>query len=195
MRRTPQQARSEKRVASLLAAAESVFSERGFDVATMTEIADKAAVSIGSLYQYFPNRAAIATALRTAYGAQMDRRWSDWIDEARVAPLAELVRGLVDLVVAFVDDHPAYLQLVQASVKSARTPKDRLELRKRFADLLVLRSPALDARKALAIAEVALMIVKGLVSLYASASAAERPRLRTEVVTALTAYLQARLGA
>ncbi|MDX2092674.1 MAG: helix-turn-helix domain-containing protein [Kofleriaceae bacterium] len=44
-------------------AATRVFAERGYERATTNQIADKAGVSIGSLYQYFPHKAALAAAL------------------------------------------------------------------------------------------------------------------------------------
>lgn len=63
VRRKPQQARSQKLVGWILHAAAQVFAERGYAGGTTNHIAEKAGVSIGSLYQYFPNKTAILTAL------------------------------------------------------------------------------------------------------------------------------------
>ena len=62
-RKSPVQARSKKTVETLLDAAAQVFIERGFTGGTTNHIAARAGVSIGSLYQYFPNKDAIMVGL------------------------------------------------------------------------------------------------------------------------------------
>ena len=49
--------------ANLMTAAADVIRERGFDAATMAEIAERAGAKIGSLYRFFPNKDALADAL------------------------------------------------------------------------------------------------------------------------------------
>lgn len=61
-RRKPVQARSKQTVERVLAAAAHVFSERGYG-ATTNHVAELAGVSIGSLYQYFPDKDALLVAL------------------------------------------------------------------------------------------------------------------------------------
>src|ERR1700678_3064483 len=75
-RRIPQQDRGARRVAEVLEAAAQVIGERGYEGATMTEIAERAGASIGALYQYFPNKEAMAQALRQQYGDEMEARWA-----------------------------------------------------------------------------------------------------------------------
>jgi AcrR family transcriptional regulator len=65
VRKQPQQIRSQRRVEKILTAAIEVFREVGFDAATTNEIAAQAEVSIGSLYQFYPNKSAILNALGT----------------------------------------------------------------------------------------------------------------------------------
>ncbi len=62
-RKSPVQERSRMTVEAILDAAEQVFAERGFTGGTTNHIADRAGVSIGSLYQYFPNKDAIMMGL------------------------------------------------------------------------------------------------------------------------------------
>lgn len=62
-RKTPKQARSRKMVGWILDAATRVFEEYGYAGATTNHIADKAGVSIGSLYQYFPNKESLLTTV------------------------------------------------------------------------------------------------------------------------------------
>lgn len=65
--RQPKRERGRQRVEALLDAAALVFLERGMEAATMTEIAARAGASIGSLYQFFPNKAVLALALHERF--------------------------------------------------------------------------------------------------------------------------------
>lgn len=62
-RREPQQIRSQRRVEKILEAAAQVFAESGFEATTTNAIAERAEVSIGSVYQFFPNKAAMLIQL------------------------------------------------------------------------------------------------------------------------------------
>ncbi|MDX9674198.1 MULTISPECIES: TetR family transcriptional regulator [unclassified Pseudomonas] len=64
-RKQPQQARSTDLVAAILQAAVQVLTEHGATRFTTARVAEKAGVSIGSLYQYFPNKAAILFRLQS----------------------------------------------------------------------------------------------------------------------------------
>lgn len=68
----PQRPGSQQRVANLLAAGANLFAEKGFDAATMTEIAANAGASIGSLYQYFPAKEPLAATLHASQIASID---------------------------------------------------------------------------------------------------------------------------
>src|SRR6266481_3220317 len=67
--RAPKRARGKQRVADLLQAAATVFAEKGYEAATMTEIAARAGAPIGSLYQFFPVKEALADTLVLNYVA------------------------------------------------------------------------------------------------------------------------------
>jgi AcrR family transcriptional regulator len=58
-RRRPTQARSQRRLEAIVEAAAEAFSEHGFADTTMEGIAARAGTSIGSLYQFFPNKTAV----------------------------------------------------------------------------------------------------------------------------------------
>lgn len=62
-RRTPVQSRSKETVEAILEAAAQVFERHGYAAGTTNRVAERAGVSIGSLYQYFPSKDAILVAL------------------------------------------------------------------------------------------------------------------------------------
>ncbi len=69
-RRAPTQQRSRERVERMLAAASALISEQGSDAMRMGEVAERAGVSIGSLYQFFPDKRAMVWALAERYTAE-----------------------------------------------------------------------------------------------------------------------------
>jgi AcrR family transcriptional regulator len=81
-RKTPRQERSRRTVERILDAAARIFHEQGYAAATTNDIADEAGVSVGSLYQYFPNKDALLVALITRH------------IEDTAAGLADLLNGL-----------------------------------------------------------------------------------------------------
>lgn len=69
-RRAPSQQRSRERVERMLAAASALIAEQGSDAMRMGEVAERAGVSIGSLYQFFPDKRAIIWALAERHTVQ-----------------------------------------------------------------------------------------------------------------------------
>jgi AcrR family transcriptional regulator len=196
-RRVPRQERAARTVDALLEAAGEAFAERGFDAATMTQIAQQAGVSVGAAYQYFPNKEALALALRKRYGDEMDARWSALIaahDDAGQLPLAELVARLFDLMVDLMHDYPAYLPLLSVPLGFKRDAAVRNLLRQRFTALFLRYQPALSAEEAYRVAEVMLQVIKSLNPLYAAAKPKERKLLVAEYKGVLATWLAVRLA-
>jgi AcrR family transcriptional regulator len=193
-RRIPQQERGERRVAQLLGAAADVIAEKGFEAATMTEIAERAGASIGAVYQYFPNKEAIVRALHAQYGDQMGARWTLLDKTSAELSMKQYVDHFVDVMVQFIDEHPAYIPLLDAPLRYKRDQQARNRLRERFARLFRARKPSLTPEQAFRIANVFIQIVKSMNPLYADAKPHERMELLSEYKLALTTYLEAHLS-
>lgn len=127
--RVPRQARGFMRVASLLQAAEAVIGEKGYEAATMTEIAGRAGAAIGSLYQFFPTKEAIADALRAQLIDALSETLARLEPTARGADAETLGREMFETLTTFLHDHPA---LTAISDARGRAPKQILELRIRL---------------------------------------------------------------
>lgn len=69
-RRAPTQQRSRERVERILEVASALIATTGSDAMRMSEVAENAGISIGSLYQYFPDKGAILRTLAERYNAQ-----------------------------------------------------------------------------------------------------------------------------
>ena len=74
IRKSPRQARSRATVQAILEAAARVFVEDGLEGATTNRIAVVAGVSVGSLYQYFPNKESLVQALLVSHVADAEAR-------------------------------------------------------------------------------------------------------------------------
>ena len=75
MRREPRQKRSREMVSRLLDATAATIAERGLVDATTNHIAERAGVSIGSLYQYFPDKESLVEALLERMAAEVSQRF------------------------------------------------------------------------------------------------------------------------
>ncbi len=70
-RKQPRQARSKRMVRALLDATAKVLVEEGWSAASTNRVADVAGVSVGSLYQYFPNKESLVLTLAREHGEAM----------------------------------------------------------------------------------------------------------------------------
>jgi AcrR family transcriptional regulator len=89
-RKQPRQARSNDLVAAVLEAALQVLATEGAHRFTTTRVAEKAGVSVGSLYQYFPNKAAILFRLQSDEWNRTTAMLCAIIDDAGRPPLDRL---------------------------------------------------------------------------------------------------------
>lgn len=93
-RRQPKQARSTDLVATILEAAVQVLAKEGAQRFTTTRVAERAGVSVGSVYQYFPNKASILFRLQSDEWRQTTEMLCRILEDAAKPPLDRL-RALV----------------------------------------------------------------------------------------------------
>jgi AcrR family transcriptional regulator len=95
-RKSPVQARSGQTVEAILAAAARVLIRDGAPGFTTNKVAERAGVSIGSLYQYFPNKESILSELVRRHLEDLERGINDITDKALLAPLGDVIHALID---------------------------------------------------------------------------------------------------
>ena len=162
----PQREVGRQRVAELIEAAAAVIQERGFEAATMAEIATRAEAKIGSLYRFFPNKDAIADALMEHQAEILRAEYDAIHGRAADATPEELADILIELLVKL---HPRTRGL--AALIDSRT--DSTVVRKRFRaqtlagvkTALTTCAPALDDEEADDIAAVVLNNMKTMVAM------------------------------
>ncbi len=106
-RKRPSQARSQVTVEAILDAAAQVFEARGYAAGTTNRIAARAGVSIGSLYEYFPNKDAIVVALAERELEREREEILELLQGSARDSLAGLLRRFVETVVGFHTRSPA----------------------------------------------------------------------------------------
>ncbi len=94
-RKRPQQARSNALVSTILEAAVRVLAEEGAQRFTTARVAERAGVSVGSLYQYFPNKASILFRLQSDEWKRTTEQLRKILGERSRPPLDRL-RHLVE---------------------------------------------------------------------------------------------------
>jgi AcrR family transcriptional regulator len=101
-RKRPSQARSRETVDVIVRAAARVFAAQGYAAGTTNRIAEAAGVSVGSLYEYFPNKDALLVALMEAHIAEGQALLEQAATSvtARSLSLRSAVRQLVEAMIA-----------------------------------------------------------------------------------------------
>jgi AcrR family transcriptional regulator len=98
-RKRPRQERSRATVDTILLATARVLVKHGFDGLTTNLVADTAGVSIGSLYQYFPNKAALVGALIEKHVEEMTSMVLSELARVASLPMAGAIRSVIELMI------------------------------------------------------------------------------------------------
>jgi AcrR family transcriptional regulator len=190
------QERGKKRITELLRAAGEVFADVGYENATTNAIAARAGVSPGTLYQFFPNKQAIAEALANAYAAEnqgVHESAFDLNSADTSLPLRELIDRLVDPFLEFRRDAPGFQALFTGSVVSRelaeRSQVLHEQMKQRIAQIIRSRNPHLRPEAVQTAAETSVQIVKGMLPLALEGTAKRREIGERELKLVLERYL------
>lgn len=135
MRKEPRQARSREMVERIIAAGREVLVQTGYESFSTNRVAEQAGISPGSLYQYFPDKAAILDEVIDRYwehnAVLTERALGD-----RVAQItAQDTRPVIDALLSAMEADPALLRVVVEELPQARWRERRAELVRRVREL------------------------------------------------------------
>jgi AcrR family transcriptional regulator len=195
LRRLPRQRRALERIDQLLDAAAAVIAEVGVGETTTNAIAARAGASVGSLYQFFPNKDAVLRSLAMRYASTFDvLKGRVMAVEAADLPLETMMRGIVEPMAAFFDANPAYPRLFAAMMETddaVASVDARMHdaVIARVEAMLARRYPAMRRSQRHAVATVQVHTVHAI--MIASLHCADRDRraMREELVRTLVAAL------
>lgn len=192
MRKEPRQARSRATVEAVIEAGARILSKQGWTRFTTNKVADAAGVSIGSLYQYFPDKLSLVDAIRR-------RHIDDSLDAVRSAlaeteSLAEFVETLVANLIEAHSIHPGLHRVLLDEVpglEAYRHPNNQIE-----AQYLALYAEAAAtygwSDRGATPATVGLVIsdaIDGVIHNAARRGRLREPQVRDELVRMICAYL------
>jgi AcrR family transcriptional regulator len=192
MRKQPQQMRSQATIDAILQAAAHILGQRGWRGLTTNAVAESAGVSIGSLYQYFPNKLALVEAVRL-------RHFDEVLAILRVAadnklPRARRIEALVDGMIGVHGRHPAAHRVLLEEIPrsdDARPRHDRFAmiLQERYEAIVLANTRGVSAELCRVIAHVLASAIAGVVHDAASLGTLHTDSLRQELVELVASYL------
>ncbi|MEU9112243.1 TetR/AcrR family transcriptional regulator [Streptomyces sp. NPDC048483] len=186
-------------MAQLLEAAAAVFCKSGYTAASTNAIAREAGVSPGTLYQFFPNKEAIAIEL----GDRLIHQMRDTYGEALAPgdtdiPLRERLDGIVDRFVDFNCRHPVFFALMHGPDVPGRMAEEHdalhTALLERIRDLIALYRPDAPQADIARTAEMSFGLFKAGLELILAHEGAERDAYVTELKHAMFRYLDPMVG-
>lgn len=188
---SPQRRPGQERVAALLEAAAAVMAEKGYDAATMAEVAARAGAQIGSLYRFFPNKDVLANALIERFHEKAGSLFDAIDQRSGTLSVAELADALLDLLGDLRSETQTIVALLEGRAElSARRLEFRRALRKRIARTLVNRCPKLRKVQAEDAAAVLLQNMKSVGALTKEIGKGVRPGAIVELRVMTRHYLE-----
>jgi AcrR family transcriptional regulator len=188
--RAPQRRRGRARVDSLLEAGAAVFVEKGYDAATMTEIAQNAGASIGSLYQFFPTKEVLAEALHEGKAAALVQMLDALKAEASGQSAAAMIDRLFQRLTDFLQEHPVFVVLAdRRSIDPKRKKLMRARLRGQIVSLFAQAKPPLPPSRAQIMAVLVLHLLRVAVAISGESDLPDRAAVLAELRAMLSGHL------
>jgi len=164
----PQRSNGKLRVAAILEAAAAVIAEKGYEGATMAEIATRSGTKIGSLYRFFPSKESLADTIVVSARENLDAVFDRF--DAGVNALS--IRALADDLMALIFElftRPAFMKLLDAGQEwSVKREEFKSAVQQSVAETLIIHTPNLSKKSAGDIALVVLLNVKAVATHQAS---------------------------
>jgi AcrR family transcriptional regulator len=189
LRKHPRQDRSRAKVDGILAAAADLCSGPGLDALTTNAVAAKAGVSIGSLYQYFPGKAALLAALIRAERASLLEAVERIVSSDAAQSLTHLVDELIDATVVHYLARPALSRTLNLARSQLPPDPEAAEFSARITVLIAARLDRLKISRPETTAQDILAILRGMIDAASEAHEVDRQALTDRTRRAVLGYL------
>jgi AcrR family transcriptional regulator len=135
-RKLPQQDRSRVTVEAILQATAHILTEEGYHNANTNRIAERAGISIGSLYQYFPNKESLMSALMEQHSNEIAALVESKLQNLFDAPLETAIPELIRAVIAAHAINPRLHQVLNEEIPRSERLQQMQKADERIAELL-----------------------------------------------------------
>jgi AcrR family transcriptional regulator len=198
VRRVPQQGRSREKVRRVLDAADELLAREGAGALITTRVAEEAGVAVGSVYSYFPDKAAIAEALALRYWSVVTDSIAEVVEADARQPLTDPVRAVLDAVVAGFRGSAGFRALWFSPLRTEHirdvTRPLRTEVGALLERLLAVHWPHAGAGERITAARMFVLAGDGLLREAFRLDPDGDPTVLAEGLAMIQAYLISRLG-
>jgi AcrR family transcriptional regulator len=192
-RKEPRQGRSKATCEAILQATARILSMGGLSALNTNRVAETAGVSVGSLYQYYPNKESLLTALSEEHHAQILAHLNQLLAKrAKSDPLSTTVAQVIEIALAHQFDHAALAAALEYAERDLPESKVLSVLHQGILEAIeqLLRAHARDVRgdiktAALDIIEISSALINGA----ALRGEENTPSLKRRVLRAVMGYL------
>ncbi len=200
LRRQPKQQRGKQRVEKILDAAAAVFDEVGYEAATTHLIAAKAETAVGSLYQFFPDKAAIFKAMELRHIERVKEFWERMNTPEMIQySLRQMIHTLVTAIAELFEQPVSQVVFVQfflgREMFQAIDEGMTTEAIDFMANLLQQRNPTLSQAQSKLFAEVCVHSSNAIIlAALRNPDLQHRQRLTQQIEDLMVSYLEAQMG-
>jgi AcrR family transcriptional regulator len=197
LRRVPQQERSRAKLRRVLEAADRLLADEGAAVLTTTRVAAAAGISVGSLYAYLPDKAAIVEALALHYWGEFQQRVEAVADADEREPLDDPVGAVLEALAVGFRARPGFRALWFGGLRTERirevTRPGRMVVAATVERILAIHRPGSSAADRAVVARMVVVAGDGLLREAFRLDPDGDPALLEEARTMIDAYIGARL--
>jgi AcrR family transcriptional regulator len=192
-RKQPKQERSQATVEAILSATTHILTEDGYNRLTTNRVAERAGVSIGSLYQYFPNKEALIFALAEHHANEMVQLAQHHLKELSDRTIPEVLRQIIKAALAAHAVNPKLHRVLHEQVPHSDVTQrlDQAKMENRLRSFLAQRSDQLQPKNL----ELTVFMVERTIRALIHGAMIDRPELlkteefEQELMVMLSAYL------
>jgi AcrR family transcriptional regulator len=192
-RKLPKQERSQATVSAILIATTRILTEEGYDKFNTNRVAELAGVSVGSLYQYFPNKEALLYALGEHHANEMTQLAQHHLEGLGDRSILEVLQQIIKAVLAAYAVNPKLYRVLNQQVPRSeeRRKLDEARIEQMLHSFLASHHDQLQPKKL----DITVFIVSRTIKALLYDAIVDRPNLlkngelEQEIMSMLSSYL------